>query len=469
MNIFPELRIKGLRNLIIKFSLFSIVGVVTFVIFFFATSFWEYTVNNPKSGEQPINTTAPKDEKATVTTVAVSNITQEEKPTSNAEPEEEIPSNVEQKEKILIAQLRLSGKGDESLEFFSFGHFFLFDWCGSNALVVQKKGEDIEWINILEKKRVKISNTKEDKLLCGSPDGRWVIYASPTPGSEWYHSACGEEIPKWDGKSVANVYRYEVSSGKKERIGVMRAFVPFKVISPDGKRIFLGGHLPIKEEIDMCEPKWERLYFKEKDWDANGSTIWFQDSSGVVTKVKMEKKKEKFCMNEYIFEEKLAVEIFGNNGWKKIFEIDMDSINSLRTGKDKTIYFLGYLFSNRFGGRGDDSLSNCNKWSLYKCKISQNRELSFEKILERKYNIWDYTILDNGSIVFRERLSNRFDKWIRCIDPEQMKEKWVVNVGEGTGYMEVSPDERWLAFIQEFERENYKEIPQGGLFVVKLK
>jgi len=457
--------IKGLRNLIIKFSLFSIVGVVTFVIVFFATSFVEYTlINNPKTEEQAINTTAPANEKATITTFAISNLAQEEKSTSNAEPEEEIPSDVEQKEKILVAQLRLSGEGEESLDFYSFDDFFFFDWCGSNAIVVQKKGEDIEWINILEKKRIKISNTKEDKLLCGSPDGRWVIYASKSsPSSKWHHSGCGEEIPKWDGKSVADVYRYEISSGKKERIGVMRAYMPFKVISPNGKRIFLGGHLPIKEEIDMDEPKWERLYFKEKNWDAAWDTVWFQDSSGVVTSIVVEKSKEKLAKEKLagnifgieIFEEKLAVEIFGNDSWRKIFAIDM-TFDTLRTGKDKTIYFRGHSRSNR-------------KWSVYKYKISQSRELSIEKILEREYDIWNYTILANESIVFRERLCNRFDKWIRCISPKQIKEKWVVNVGEGTVYMEVSPDERWLAFIQEFERESFKDIPQGGLFVVKLK
>jgi len=345
---------------------------------------------------------------------------------------------IEEKEKILVDQFETDG--DDEV-----GARFTFRWCGSNAFVVKKENEGIEWIDILEKKRLKITENKDDRLLDSSLDGRWIIYTDSknSPDAQWkYYNY--RKNPKWNPECTIDVYRYEVDSGKKEKIGVMRTLMPVNVmLSPDEKKIFLGGQ--VEDNIEMSEPKWEKLYFKKKDWDAEWYAVWFQDSSGIITNEENDE-----------HEERIGVEIFGHNGWDKTFKIGVKSIDSVQTCRDKKFYFRGWV---------------PNEWLLYEGRITENKELTYKKILE--FNIdndaWYYVVLPEGDIVLWEKR----DKWIRCVSPEQMKTKWVVKVEEWSGNMKVSPDRKWLLFSQEIgqndEEGRYNGKIQVSHYIVKLK
>lgn len=381
-----------------------------------------------------------KYERATVTTTDVNNIAQEKEGTTNTNSKEEIPNNVEQKEKILIGQF-------SNVE---------FEWCGTNALIV-KNSNTIEWIDILGKKRLKINEIDKDweyKILRVTADGKWIVYTDREKNlrlAPWLKSSPIKEARcldrgEWDG-NIGDVYRYEVSSGEKEKVGIIYSGLGCLAISPDSRKIFLGKAVSqnLLEKIDMDEPKWEILYFEEEDWVVGDSAVWFQDSSGVITDE-----------NEMWGDEgKLFVEIFGRDGWHKVFDTGLGNIYDLQAHKDKTFYFRGAK---------EEALS---KFSLYEGKINKNGNLSCKEILTpREGNIEKYVVLPNSSIVFWERGS----RWIRCVDPQQMKEKWVVKVENrqvqdmrwvNVGQMKVSPDGRWLAYIESSDN--------NSLFVIKLK
>ena len=341
---------------------------------------------------------------------------------------------IEEKEKILVDQFEIGeNEGFSSM------------WCGSNALIVKRKNEDIEWISISEKKRLKISESMSYGLLDCTPDGRWVIYVDIKSQrlAPWLqshpHIECQEK--GWLGY-IQDVYRYELNSGKKEKIGIKDA-CSLAVISPDGNKIFLGRQL--RENIDMpemLEPTWERLYFKEKDWEMGDNITWFQDSSGVVTD----------DSEMYDGEGKLYIEIFGDDGWSKVINAGVvDNIYGLQGGKNKTIYFIATE------KRQEDS-----KFSIYKCNISKKGKLTIKKILKwKKAGLQRFIVLPDGDIVLVEG-----NKRLRCVTGREVKSKWVVRIENGY-MMKVSPDGMWLAFCETIEKkERYKKI---GIFIIKLK
>ncbi|MBI5599215.1 MAG: PD40 domain-containing protein [Deltaproteobacteria bacterium] len=306
-------------------------------------------------------------------------------------------------------------------------------WCGNDAIVVYNEEIGIELIEVPTGKRTKVSANALDYPFNCSPDGRWVVYMDRASNrldkgqrvmtAEDY--GFDEELdvwPVWEGY-VADLYRFDVASGKKQRFAVVRFEVPaWEVVSPDGLKAFLGGKH--NSSMDMPEPKWEPLWFSAddpKDWDWNQTEArWLKDSSGVVRPG----------------HNRLYVEVFGKGGWAKRLAVSpeaKDSMFALTVDKNGGIYFLV----------SEGPEPQPDRFLMYRCAL-KDKELSCQVVLDRNSYIISYDILPAGDIIFTES----GDNCIRRISPKYIKAECVA----GGRYraeifmIGISPDGKRLAY-----------------------
>ncbi|MCH9046596.1 MAG: PD40 domain-containing protein [SAR324 cluster bacterium] len=303
----------------------------------------------------------------------------------------------------------------------------------------------IELIKVPSGERIEISKNRDHHPFNCSPDGEWLVYMDTASarldqrsrremkeahGSEW------EFHPAWEGY-VADLYRYRVPTGERQVFAAIRGHISnWQVVSPDGKRAFLGGrhYLP----IEMPEPRWEALWFPEgvRDWSETGAR-WFRDSSGVVS----------YSHNP----NRLYVAFFGEKGWAKQFDLENEiesNIERLSVDGEGRIYFW---LAER-GVVGD----NKGKRFLHRCVLEiEEKALSCRIVLERNRSIRSYEILPGGDILFIEhggkcilRIAPRRTHAVCVVDTQ--KDRWVYLIG-------ISPDGKWLAY------ERHKD-----LFVISL-
>ena len=153
-------------------------------------------------------------------------------------------------------------------------------WCGPDALIYiystthpeRYVESEVYWYDIKTGRKVLVGKETEDiyiaPMAC-TPDGKWLVYLNK--GSH-----------RWDKSKtsvVLDVWRYEVATGRHERIAVAHDIIGFDkgILSPDGKTLFLGEKPP--EGIEMPTPKWEVV------WSETGhrGALWLRDSSAVMT------------------------------------------------------------------------------------------------------------------------------------------------------------------------------------------
>jgi len=196
-------------------------------------------------------------------------------------------------------------------------------WCGNNALVVNGSKIGIEWIDISSKKTINISSPVivpplelwqkgrsygDDYFLNCTPDGKWAIYADrkSSRADKGYKPPKPKDCDDCEDWGVVDLYRYEIATGKKQRFAVMRDLGPFDAVSPDGTNIFLGGKH--NSSIEMPEPKWNIVWFKNNDWGQSRSQ-WFLDSTGI--------------LSGHVYPNiSVGVEYFDKRGWAKLFELN---------------------------------------------------------------------------------------------------------------------------------------------------
>ena len=269
-------------------------------------------------------------------------------------------------------------------------------WCGNNAIVFAH----YDRLDILEIPSGRIIRVTEDNsqwpLSC-SPDGRWLIYAALNSKvkdrKEGALTDSGIEIPpEWEG-IVLDLIRYEVATGEAERFASVTypGAARWDVISPDGKRVFLG--IIHNTPVDMPEPKVEPLWYTNW-WGKNGAR-WFWDSSGVVS----------YMHNPNT----IFVEVFGEDGWSRAFmlgpEVE-DNIYRLYVGKDKMIYFQSQpAFSEDGSGPGKVSLYRCAVEKRDLKDVIEERDLKCGKIIERDAFSMDMAVLENGDMLIHHRPS----------------------------------------------------------------
>jgi hypothetical protein len=309
-------------------------------------------------------------------------------------------------------------------------------WCGNDAIVAYNEEMGIELIKVPNGERVRVSPNESDYPFNCSPDGEWIVYmdrastrldkADKVMEAEDYGFDPELDVwPVWEGY-VADLYRYNVATGKRQRFAVVRSELPsWEVVSPDGLKVFLGSKH--NSYIEMPEPKWEAVWFTREDWDWNQTgALWFKDSSGVVS----------YGHNST---NRVFVEFFGENGWAKRFVPDEgleNNIENLAVDGENRVYFL-------IKERGYVPIEVKGKWFMYRC-VLKDKDLSCEMVLERNRYIISYKILPDGYIVFSES----DDNCLRLISPRHTDSECVAGDRRpGEIYLiGISPDGRQVAY-----------------------
>lgn len=315
-----------------------------------------------------------------------------------------------------------------------FSHtFFLAKWCGNNSFLIHGTETGIQLMYFKGNTVTVSKNGTDDPIGC-TPDGKWVFYKDSKSARE-YRDKFGrvpedivDEGPGWHG-FVMDLYRYEVTTGKRQRFAVVRDDSS-ALVSPDGSKVFLGNRHD--STIEMPEPKWEAVWFTN-DWTYL-ETFWLPDSSGIVTLV-------------WGYGASLGVEFFGRDGWVKEFSLDKISPAKMFSGSlnaldDKgRLYFTSILHEASWQGR--------STYGYFRCEI-QKKELICGAIGEldgNEHRIASHKLLPNGNVVFKKeddciRLMKAGQNGSKCIaDTRYNNEVYI-----GIDLMEVSPDGKWMAF-----------------------
>jgi hypothetical protein len=301
------------------------------------------------------------------------------------------------------------------------GEFFSIGLCGSRGVL--NDGDNlndnigIEFIDFATKERIQISSNPGHKAIGCSPDGRWVLYVDAKtmrydPSYEYIEG----EIGGWMGE-VIDLYRYEISTGKRERVAMVRNEMPAKAISPDGKKILLGMKHSFSNKVLV--PEWKGVWLP-REWDMN-DIVWFPDSSGVALR--------------YHVPNKICVAFFGKRSWANCFALApeiKDNISRLAIDRESRIYFT--VFEN-----SDPEYLDKGMDFLYRCSI-KDKELFCEKIDEHKDNTYgDIAFLPDGDMVFYNYQENCISRIFSGRGKTRCIIDWVYLKG-------VSADGRWLAY-----------------------
>lgn len=351
---------------------------------------------------------------------------------------QEIPIEIQDEQEILVAED--IGRG---------GDIFSSRWCGNNALLYEGDNIGIEMIDFITKERVEISETGNDTALNCSPDGKLVLYESYSIiRTEKEGDMEFDEYIKHSREAGTNaryIYRYAVSTGRKERVAVagLDEGGSYEAISPDGKKILLGNKHLLNTDIYVTE--WEPVWFSNDGWERY-DTRWFADSSGVVI----------FRHNP----NRICVEFFGKDGWGKCFEPDLkykENIYGFQLGRDGNIYF-------------HESPLSGGKRYIYHCKVSSKELLCDEAAEYAAYDV-TFDFLPDGGIVFQKTREciMRGAQWRveeDCLVDKRYNDRDYAIV-EMVG---VSPNGRWLAFQRYRKKQRLNRgwpVYQVDLFVIE--
>ncbi|MBI1911989.1 MAG: PD40 domain-containing protein [Deltaproteobacteria bacterium] len=316
-------------------------------------------------------------------------------------------------------------------------------WCGSNALLFKTSG-GIELIDIISRKKVKISSDQDDEPLNCTPDGKWVFYHRwsrdlffPNMG---FDESTYDESTGMDADlappllKINEVYRYEVATGIRQKFAITKDFGPtHNMVSPDGKKFLLGPecHL-VTANAPMSNYVWFNGDIRRMD-----EPVWFKDSSGVTAFVPG----------------RLGIEFFGENGWVKTFDLWKPgtgiSNSSLKVDLENRIYFVTTETALEMSEGILPQLRG--NYLLHRCVI-KSTDLVCEKIMVRK-NLGPFDVLPDGDIIF-ELI---YDKGLHRFSPGKTGDELEIDAQYGGDTYDsvhvigVSPDGKRFAF------ERFKE------------
>lgn len=355
------------------------------------------------------------------------------------------------------ADTAVAAKGGEEIlvaeDFIRGWHFFFMGWCGNSALLFAGHDMGVVLIDLVTKKRIRISEDSDDRPLNCTPDGRWVLYheneevRTEKGGDIAYDEFLKKQLDV--GAWTYYMYRYDVETGKREKVGGVGVDEGgwYEALSPDGKKILLGNRHTLNTELYV--PGWEPVWFANYWWGRQG-TRWFSDSSGVV-------------LSRY---RQICVEFFGEDGWVKCFPQELkydENISELALDKEDRIYFQSYV-----GGAG--ALGGLS--AVHRCEL-KGRELLCEQVSGHGGYDGPLAFLPDGDLVYQyaDGCIMRGEPWHpggECIVGDRPEEDDYV----GIEMLGVSPDGRWLAF-ERLRKE--LRISQGwpvrlrDLFVIDLE
>ncbi|MBI5902119.1 MAG: hypothetical protein HZB84_01370 [Deltaproteobacteria bacterium] len=322
--------------------------------------------------------------------------------------------------------------------------FSRVSWCGNDKFLIYGYTRGLNLLDLATRKWTIISTdgAKKYPLNC-TRDGKWVLYVDR---KSWRIDRGRIEPPEgelegeamWQGY-VVDLYRYEVATGKVEKFATRRDRPESAdVVSPDGAKAFLGGRHDTP--FEMPEPKWE-VRWLDSEWTHLKPT-WLADSSGIVTMVYDE-----------MSNASLGVEIFGENGWSRVFIPGRDLGIKGRPGnpiaiKNKTFFLRSVeSYSELKMGR----LMGRNRYYFYTCDIKQGG-LDCKEILEfdLKFTDISYAVLPDGDIVYRES-----DDWcIRRFSQSRAKTECIVDGADLGWFYGLSPDGSRIVYRRSGKKEN---------------
>ena len=334
-------------------------------------------------------------------------------------------------------------------------------WCGNNALLYRGEHIGLEKIDFITKERVQvqaqaIGSINYTGLNC-SPDGRWVVYEGGNilKTEKMGDLTYDEYSENWKkvGLNSTYIYRHDVSTGNKERVGVagFDEGGPYDAISPDGTKILLGNKHILNTEAYV--PEWEPVWFST-DWWERGGSIWFSDSSGVV----------QYNHNP----NSICVEFFGEDGWGKCFELDLeskDNIGGFMLDNEDRIYFN--LIDEEY--MVPDPGPNPTL-TVYGCEIN-GRGLECE-VMDRERKTGDpLAFLPDGDLILQGKCILRADSWQS--EGECVLDRWYGDVEYSrVSFIGISPNGRWLAFYRKLRGHmlpSGRAAYQKDLFVIDLE
>jgi hypothetical protein len=301
-------------------------------------------------------------------------------------------------------------------------------WCGPDALIyLYHKASyeryvptEVYWYDLHTGRKVLVGKDTGDiyiaPMAC-APDGRWLVYMNKK-SLRWAKSGV---------KVISDIWRYEVSTGKHEKIAIARDVATFNegILSPDGKKLFLGEK-PL-EGVEMPEPKWEIVW---SELDEISGALWFRDSSAVITSYWGRRDSNIDMVIEVIRPQRKTVVINPE---------DLNDFGPFYSDKEGRIYMYFW--------------DTYEKRHVVRCNVNaEGTGLSCKDVFVegvRKAN--DLEVFSDGKrIAFTEDGGNCV-KAIRaegkrayCITPPiDTLGNYRISAGES---IKISPDDRWLAF-----------------------
>ncbi len=295
-------------------------------------------------------------------------------------------------------------------------------WCGNTRLIYSMsphpdstRGEIFQY-DLETALHTEIAKPSWPKGCTG--DGEWLVYSD----NNSYRPEKGNP-----NNAVEDLWRYEFKTKRHQRIVIVYE-TEASTISPTGFKLYLGRKPG--ESVEMPEPEWEVIWSRSKMHFA----AWLPDLSGIL-------------QTHYTREDRayrLALELFGPEKEQIIFEPPLD-------GSVRAFQMLGpnrfYMKMYRKMGASDRS----SKELVVSCEINRSEAtISCVDVLELKQDVLGYKFLSDGeTLIFTEqgdrcvRIRHKGESEARCITTTDS------DLGGG---LQVSPDERWLAFTVSRKR-----------------
>lgn len=323
-------------------------------------------------------------------------------------------------------------------------------WCGNDALIYildestheRYVEEEVYRYDIHTGRRFLVGKGSEDVYIAPmacTPDGKWLVYLNK--GSIRH--------------GVLDIWRYETSTGRHEKIAIAHDVVGFDegILSPDGKKLFLGKKPDV--DIEMPEPKLEIVWSGIGIKNEPSGAVWLPDSSAVITSITS-------YWGRRDRNDDIVIEVLNPQRKTVIFKPDeLSSLNLLFSDKQGRIY-LYFWDSN-----GKEHISRCNV-------APEEKAISCEDVIvEKDHEVLEFDLFsDNETVAFTKdddtcvKAMRIGEKKPYCITPPIDKLGHYIFTHKGN--IKISPDDKRLAFVLS-RLDDAGEWISEDLYMIELK
>jgi hypothetical protein len=309
-------------------------------------------------------------------------------------------------------------------------------WCAKRGMLVySKEDKGVFYYDIKTDRNVNVADRGNVPLAC-TPDGEWLVYIDKD--SLRYDEGSIE-------REVIDVWRYEFKTKRRQRFAVADyaevSLIADGVLAPTETRVFLGKQP--EERVKMPAPEWDIIRAQKK----GGLTVWFHDSTAVLRVYSGEGK------------DRLLIEVLSPERETIFLEQRAKYILHIVTDRQNRIYMQ--VSNEEF----EPDLIN----EVIRCTVDlrgEKREgLSCTPVLE-DYSVKSFDVLSSGAgFAFMEW---RVDGCVRVARTEDVETPCITKASFHPGYhLNISPDDKWLAFMTLREKED--NMFANDLYLVKLK